>query len=107
MLACVVIGLLLLLVAIWPFRTAYGRDVAQRKVSVLEGIIRRIRKHDFLDTSQYTHYHYYYEIQAQRFEVANSAAYDALDERFWYRVYYLPRSHRIVNIEPLGMLGYR
>jgi hypothetical protein len=44
---------------------------------------------------------HYYEAGGEKFSVSERA-FRALDERFRYRLYYLPRKHELVNIEPLA-----
>jgi hypothetical protein len=43
---------------------------------------------------------HYYEAGSEKFSVSQEA-FEALDEHFRYRLYYLPRQHQMVNIEPL------
>jgi len=44
---------------------------------------------------------YLYEINSLRFPVSRAAS-EALDEALSYRVYYLSRGRRVLNIEPMG-----
>jgi hypothetical protein len=43
---------------------------------------------------------HYYEAGTEKFSVSQRA-FEALDEHFRYRLYYVPRKHELVNIEPL------
>ncbi|MGI8689707.1 MAG: hypothetical protein ACR2M3_14120 [Thermomicrobiales bacterium] len=100
-------GALFVLSAIWPGPRASNRDLADSRVVTLEGWVRRIVV--IADTSGGggqtqgpPHDLYYYQIANQRFAVAGVAAYDALDERLPYRLYYLPRTRQLVNLEPIA-----
>src|SRR5579884_951569 len=93
--------LLLVVVALVRGAIAYSRDMATRRVAMLEGPVHRFTRTTHGDEGSADVVTYYYKIQGQAFEVAGEAAYEALDESLWYRAYYLPRSKHLVNIEPI------
>lgn len=101
------VGALFILYAVWPGRRASSRDLTDSRVVTVEGWVRRMREHTDrsvigAQTQGPPHDLFYYQIAGQRFSVAGVAAYDALDERLPYRLYYLPRTKQLVNIEPIA-----
>ena len=77
-------------------RSRQSADISNAAVVAYEGPIRPIRTlgHDGGPSS------FFYEAGDHRFSVSEQA-FEALDERYRYRLYYLPRTRQMVNIEPL------
>jgi hypothetical protein len=78
----------------WRFFIPYMLDVFTRQVLIAEGFGRR----DKIEDGEGATYHYL--VGNLRFIVSGSA-YNALIEGIRYRVYYTPRTKKLVNIEPL------
>jgi hypothetical protein len=70
------------------------RDAAQGSVKQAQGVVRRSMRSSGKSTS------YYYHVEQKQFSVS-AAAYAALPLDQAFRVYYTPRSRRIVGMEPL------
>lgn len=83
-------------------------DIAAGQIAVLEGVCRKHheRKYSFVSAivsdgdDGYTDY-YFYRIGNERFSVPERA-YHALIEGIPYRIYYLPRCKKLINMEPLA-----
>jgi hypothetical protein len=72
------------------------RDMASGAVAVLRGPVQRTKWSDGEGGTSY-----YYAIGTMRFSVRR-AAFDALIPGLPYAVYYSPRSHKLLSIEPLN-----
>jgi hypothetical protein len=100
------------LIALWAgwhvflARGAYREDAREERVVSLEGFAdkdSRLRlKNNLRNGSTYYH-EYFYRLEGKEFHVSRQA-YDALVVGVPYRFYYLPRSHALVNIEPLSVI---
>ena len=88
-----VIAVVLMLKIGWSIGQAIV-DIWRGKVVSIEGRVMREIRHARYSRS------YYYLTHSHRFKVSK-AAYDALIEGNSYRIYYVPRSRRLVSIEPL------
>ncbi len=73
-------------------------DVLKGRLILQEGIVRKERVVTGSGRSQSVRY--YYLMDSQRWKISN-AAYNALIEGKRYRIYSLPRSKRLVAVEPL------
>ena len=71
------------------------RDVTQARVLAVEGEVERV------GTGSRSRPHYHYALNDLRFSVTE-AGYNVLDETARYRLYYVPHSGRLVNIERVG-----
>jgi hypothetical protein len=87
----------LTLYAIWQSMWL-GFDLASGKVAVAEGPVQRIAS--VSGSSEDRSVSYYYTVGDKRFSVS-SRAYSVLIPGLTYRVYYAPRSKRLVAIEPV------
>ncbi|HKV85740.1 MAG TPA: hypothetical protein VJN88_14395 [Ktedonobacterales bacterium] len=75
-------------------------DLAGRRVASVEGFISKFtRTESGSEGSSVISYHY--RIKSLAWSVSR-AAYERLDSRLRYRVYYLPRTKLVVNIEPIA-----
>lgn len=86
-LGLMLLGLIVMMVNRW-------RDLQDGRVLMLEGFVRG-EEHSSDDSSTY-----YYVLGDEKFTVSG-AAYRALVAGQRYRLYYLPRSKKLVSIEPL------
>jgi hypothetical protein len=88
----------LVLALVLRFVRELPADLAGRRVASAEGFIRKSTSTSNTDEGgSLTTYHY--RLGRLRFDVPR-AGYEALDTRRRYRVYYLPRTKIVVNIEP-------
>ncbi len=71
------------------------RDISRGRVLALEGSVERVT------TGSRSRPTYYYTLEEMRFHVTE-AGYNVLDETKLYRLYYVPHSGRLVNIEQVG-----
>jgi len=76
-------------------------DVMAKRVRMAEG--RVTSREEEKSTSRDDFSFYYFEMKEHKFQVSR-ATFVALDSGGLYRVYYLPRSHRLAAIEP-AVLG--
>jgi hypothetical protein len=91
--------LFLLFVALVILRL--GLSVARMVVDLWSGEVSRVEGSVRRQTRRSRYYRsYYYVAGLHRFQVSQ-AAYNALLEQKSYRIYYAPRSKRLVSIEPL------
>jgi len=90
-----ILGLILLLRISWSVIRIFI-DIWNGKVEHTDGLVTR-HIHHARNTLYYT-----YQINNLKFHVSRSA-YNALIEGRQYRVYFAPRSKRLVAIEPLGL----
>lgn len=93
-----VVGLLVVAYSLGPGRARQTADIASGSVSVYEGAVRPTRT-----LSQDDAQPFFYQACTERFSVSQSA-FEALDGRYRYRLYYLPWTRQMVNIEPIGPL---
>jgi len=77
------------------------KNVSAKRVESMEGIGFSIYETDRNRESGHKKTTYYYQIGGARFLVKSEAAYYALINELSYRVYYLPGSKVLVNIETL------
>lgn len=96
----VAIGAFLLFRALWPYRRSRAADLSAGALATIEGYVRRVSHTTYFEHGESTTY--YYDINRMRFQVAGRAAYEALDESLRYRVYYLPHTKQLINIEPVA-----
>jgi len=73
-------------------------DALGGRVQMSEGAVTKYTRTTHSRTSRT---HYYFRLGDARFEVSRQA-YDALLPGRNYRLYYAPKTHRLVNIEPLA-----
>jgi hypothetical protein len=83
------------------FQRRMSADLAERKVAVVEGMIRKTTRTS-TDSDGSTSTTYHYRIGRLSFRVRR-AGYRLLNARLRYRVYYLPRTRKVVNLEPVGV----
>ena len=96
----VVIGAFRLFHALWPYRRSRAADISAGTVATVDGFVRRVAHSTSFEHGESTTY--YYDISRMRFQIAGRAAYEALDETLRYRLYYLPHTKQLINIEPIG-----
>jgi hypothetical protein len=90
----------LMLVLVLRFLRELPADLAGRRVASTEGFIRKSSStSNTYEGGSITTYHY--RIGRLRFDVPR-AGYEALDTRRRYRVYYLPRTKIVVNLDPIS-----
>ena len=77
-------------------------DIWRKQVAVTEGLVRKTFREQMGRTWRKRRT-YYYQINNLRFEVSQRS-YNALIAGLPYRLYYTPRSKRMVGIEPLASL---
>jgi hypothetical protein len=90
--SALILGLILAGIAYATYRRV--NDLLGGQVVWLEGVISRVEDSSGDSSS------YYYVLAGQRFSVS-STAYAALVESLRYRLYYTPRTKKLVSIEPL------
>lgn len=96
----VAIGAFLLFRTLWPYRRSRAADISAGTVATIEGYVRRVSHTTSFENGESTTY--YYDVNRMRFQIAGRAAYEALDETLRYRVYYLPHTKQMINIEPIA-----
>lgn len=74
------------------------RDLGEGRVASLEGAIGRHTEHSHSDRSDTTFY--YLDVADEHFMVGR-AEFDAAERPGWVRLYFLPRSRKVVNMERL------
>jgi hypothetical protein len=87
------VGVLVVLYSLGPGRRRKSADLKDGSVVVYEGAVRAVRLGNEDSDS------FYYEADGHRFSVSQTG-FEALDGRYRYRLYYLPRTSELVNIEP-------
>ena len=92
-------GGVVILVLVVLFVLSLPEDLRGRRVASAEGFIRKYVTTSSTGVGDSINA-YHYRIHRLRFDVGR-AAYDMLDPGRRYRVYYLPRSKILVNLEPI------
>jgi hypothetical protein len=97
-LLCVLIAVGL---AYWSLtsRDPLARDLREGRVESLEGAIGKDRS--TLSSGSHDATVYFLQVGSKRFSVGRGM-YDSAPEAGWVRIYYLPRSNRVVNFERSG-----
>jgi hypothetical protein len=91
---CFPLGIGIALYCLW--RTfQYFQDAVSRELVIVEGTLQGKHFTDGAGVSAYV-----YRINTLEWEVSE-AAYHALEQGYRYRVYYTPRTHTLVNVEPV------
>ncbi len=89
-----------------PIQSAMDKDLAEGRVLIVEGAARKSNGGKFswmglvAGSDNPYNENYYYAVGQERFPVAEKA-YHALVDGMPCRLYYLPRSKAVINIEPL------
>jgi len=99
---CLVLAAVLLLRAIIG-ADALNRDLRHMKVQMAEG---PIGKHLGRSTGRYGMRSYWFDVGDAAYRVASRRLYDAAPDAGIVRVYFLPRSRRVVNLERLPDVAF-
>ncbi len=96
-------GAVCLLAAVYSVFRRSTADLAKRRVASTEGFIRVLRHGDWLGSEgeEGPSYTYTYKINGIEFPTSQKGA-EAINPQLRYRVYYLPSSKKMVNIEAIG-----
>ncbi len=95
----VIAGFGLLALRFSHYGRSYGVELAAGRVASVDGFIRV--RHSSSSGESGTYHSYYYTIDGHEFESSEEGA-QLLDPQSRYRIYYVPDTDMMVNIEPLG-----
>src|SRR5581483_11566672 len=95
-----IFGGVLLAMRVSDFGRSYAAELASGRVASVDGVIR-VRHVTSNRDSGGSRDSYYYEIAGREFATTEEGA-NLIDPRSWYRIYYLPDSDIVVNIEAIA-----
>jgi hypothetical protein len=94
-----IIGVVLLGLRFTDFGRSFSRELAAGRVSSVDGFIQI--RHSSSNRDSGTQHSYYYNIDGKEFEATEEGA-KLIDPQSRYRIYYLPHSNIMMNIETIG-----
>jgi len=92
------IGFVLLALRFSDFGRSFATELAEGRVSRIDGLIQI--RHSSSNRDSGTQHSYYYNIDGKEFEATEEGA-KLIDRKTRYRIYYLPNSSIMLNIESI------
>jgi hypothetical protein len=96
----IVIGVVLMALRFSDFGSSFKKQLAAGRVSSIDGFIQI--RHTSSNRDSGTQHSYYYMIDGREFETTEDGA-KLIDSQMRYRIYYLPGSSIMLNIDSLGI----
>jgi len=93
-----IIGVVLMALRFTDFGRTFARELAAGRLSSVDGFIQI--RHSSSNRDSGTQHSYYYIIGGKEFEATEQGA-KLIDPQSCYRIYYLPNSNIMVNIESI------